>query len=1009
MPQKPIMPNPYMTTVDATEPITFSCEIDNRDTIVDYKVNISKLANNIHSDNISKKVVLPPFFAGMLSLEDACKNRVSFYKTSKDSKMYTMIVTQTNHLQITSVTSANRQRYESDNSINGGMDFDEIGISRDSIEKIIMIANPIPRSDKDEMIDPIIPGYYFKNFFNVKSIEIVGEIYSPKLALVPLSIYKNAFYGCNSLEEFEIPNNLGDNSVSPEAFNNMANLRKLTISHLALFYDPDETSYAVFPDIEEYVVRKIKKDGSSTEIPKYAFRNKNNLLKISFLEDAIDVGYGAFKGCLNLKEVNGSFNRIDTSAFEGCASLKSFFKQFSNITSVGTYAFKNSGLSKLIITDSMESLSLAAFNNCLNFASIEVTGINESLRVLSYLEANDSFLDVYADINITTTELWEKLLFGRQNKVRLLSLYDAENYTPVPVCGNKDTLSYLVDKNILQNNCEYCWSIELIDSYGETYLSPNYYFKTRKSANIEIIPPYQEITEEINVENSEKIDSLVVSQLISEKKPYFVNYFPNTSLYNNNSDVMIGTFVDESEIKQNVFEASAYNNNSFTLNYLPLQNLDGEYYINACLPYTITEEIVDENGKTKTEKITTEKWITIYLKTPENPQKAGVNTPVSYLVDRFSENVDDLTNEANYYVLYNTPFVGYGKYSVTYFVESDIKSYKHTFVAMVDTDSSDIVVPIKCSRWTLYQINNGQEILVDDSGRIYSPQLEYTFSRFLPNSIYRLQVEVENDEGVITNTAREFSTTDYSVDMEYVPEIRIDEKQNSIKISLIDASKFHTIIREDIERNEYKLIAENIPGEQKVYDFTAASNTAYKYIVYTTDSSESISVWKSDIICPHWCKVSVIGFNGSFTNKVPVEIVDEDIWCFGLNVSNIEYQQNFSKTINIGMGSQYPHITSGNTNYGKFNISALIGEVDNASGKYVKDTEIKIEAWEKFVANATAKLVVDTKGRVCVCDTISNSSSSKIEFSEQPTTINAELTEIASSTNVSLIMIKAGV
>lgn len=1012
MPQKPTMPSPYMTTVDATEPITFSCEIDSRDLIVDYKLNIQKLnTNNDKTVVLSDDIKIPPYFIGSKTLSDSCRSFVCFYKQSEEDNEVTMTVMPT-WKPSEGWTKKDNHIYDADYSSSSVENFTIYGqvIERASIKHIIFVSN-----EKEGFY--FIPAYYFKNFVNLSKIDFLGKVEY---------IYENVFEGCNQLKEVVFPSTLGKCSVINTALKGNQSIEKITIPHTNLVYTSSNTQKpTTLFDIKEIVVNNIlppSENITSSVLGRYMYMNKEyqfcpfkNLTKLErvvFNCEVTEILTESFCNCINLSDIGclDSLKIIGTKAFFNCQNLREVFFETMNVEEIDGYAFRKSGINRLLITERLEYISVDSFKECNNLDTVIVTGQNPLLEVVSPIMGNCTLSEtrVYSrDFTTNTITLLNTIRNDRVN-VMLYDIHDAPGYMSVPIRGG-ETLSVELSKNVLQNNHEYCWNIELIDEYGSAYISPNYYFRTQKRHDLSIIPNYQEVVNRYDVTSKESVDCLTVAYPISVDKPFLVSFDSDIVLPDNEGVIVPQLYVEEKTIKQKVYESSVYNNDTLVLSYLPLQDSEGKYYVNANLPHTITQETVNDSGKETTEQITLEKRVVIYLDMIDEVQGAGVESPIAYSIVGYSDTVDDLTNETSYFVDYDTPFVGGGIYTITYSREADINSYTHTFEAEYCNASEDVITPIKINRWTLYEIDGNGEFLVDDSGFVYGSQLKYTYSKFLPNHTYNLYLEVENDEGMISKTMKTFHTSAYSADLIDVPKIMVDRNQNAIVISLFDASNFYSIIRKDIERSEYKLIAENISGEQRIFDLTAASNGVYKYIVYVVNSNGMMAVWESDDVCPDWCKVSIIGFTGSFADNSPIEINDSDIWYFGLNISNIEYQQNISKTLSVGTSSKYPHIMSGHTSYGKFNVTALIGEVDNAESEYVSDNIIKIEKWENFVASAKAKLIVDTKGRVCVCDTTANTNSIDTNYIKQPTTINTEFTEIASSNKISLIMIKAGV
>ena len=88
--------------------------------------------------------------------------------------------------------------------------------------------------------------------------------------------------------------------------------------------------------------------------------------------DDITIGKNAFNGCVNLSITNLNYSGITSigaSAFEGCTSLMG--ANFpSNLTSIGSRAFYNSGIQWLTITKSINSIGSEAFKNCTSLLAV---------------------------------------------------------------------------------------------------------------------------------------------------------------------------------------------------------------------------------------------------------------------------------------------------------------------------------------------------------------------------------------------------------------------------------------------------------------------------------------------------------------------------------------------------------------------------------------------------------------------------------------------------------------
>ena len=1058
MPQKPTMPSPYMATVDATEPITFSCTIDNRDTIVDYEFNIEEIGSiKDTSTSTNEEFVLPPIFVGEATVNGKYKDSVRIYKESADSTEYTMVVEQKG-----SNTGSFKEKQK---RINGDKSkftlTNEQVILTENIVKIVQSKN-----------DTTVRNYKFSDFPNLKEVCFLGDI---------TEIGENIFSGSNSIKSFAFPDSLGKFSVSPSALSGNQSIEEITIPHMVMFFSHSSSTAINYvkpiPNVKKVVVKDINPFDSSYSatydcdfgkyLGKYViynthlkenvgiglqrpFKDNTKLEEVVFLCPVESISDESFSGCVNLKKIVGlgDVKVIDNNVFNGCVNLSNFFDEFMQVESVGENAFINSGLEKIIIRENLKTIGASAFSGCANLSNIVAitTPTNLVVDESAFENINRESIILYGKSDILSTELY-RMLYNSISTINIKDLYSSDGYTPVPLRGGA-ALMRTIDENFLENDKEYYWNAKITDSFGKTIITPNYYFRTRSNPSISIQKISTEISEikdatEVNGDNENfncdddgTISTIYTDHDILTDESFYVDFVPNVSMlsetasfnsyYAEGNKIMnfVGTsviFTGESiDIEFN--EECRYHNNdgigTVELYRLPIREVSEPYYpVEAILP--VTEIITTENGE---EEFLYNKPFTIWLKRgtnkvlqpgvestePEDLTIVRISTPNEK--EYFSGTIN-LESDAEYQISYNTGFASDGVYEVTYFYESDVQSYTYTFTGEYGkNDEFSDIVPLKSYHWTLYEVVGDKQYLIDDTGVVYGSYPNYTYSMFVPNHDYCLCIEVENDEGVTATSEYKFSVANFETEMPYVPEISLNKRENAVCIKLEDASVFYSIIRFDIARNAYKLIAENIHGgsalPRYICDYTAASNTEYRYIVYALDADNNFSTWSSEIIVPNWCKTSIIGFQGSYIDNSPIVAEKENIWGFGLNVEDITYRQNMSKTLSQGVGSRYAHIASGKTNYKTFDISCLIGDVDNVD--YTSDTAILTERWAEFLASPMAKLVVDMKGNVLICDATDASIKSEHNYFEMPTTISASFVEIAPSDKVSIYRIKDG-
>ena len=94
-------------------------------------------------------------------------------------------------------------------------------------------------------------------------------------------------------------------------------------------------------------------------------------------------------------------------------------------------------------------------------------------------------------------------------------------------------------------------------------------------------------------------------------------------------------------------------------------------------------------------------------------------------------------------------------------------------------------VPIVYHIFNIYILNkDGSKSLVNTSGKIYSANLSYQYNNFRTGNTYYIEMIVENDMGIISQTNLYSFDVSYQI-IEYLqqPQALFDSKQNAIKIS----------------------------------------------------------------------------------------------------------------------------------------------------------------------------------------------------------------------------------
>jgi len=191
-----------------------------------------------------------------------------------------------------------------------------------------------------------IPGYLFRQSFGSYNRKTLKRIV---LEEGIVKICKQAFYGCDGIENIIIPESVQE--IGAYAFDGCTSLKSIIIpKHITVLSDGvfRETGFESF-DVEDRFTA---------------------------------IGKAIFSGCRELKSVklSNAMTEIPESMFVNCKSLESIEFPLS-VTSIGDFAFELSGLKKCIIPDSIKSIGEGAFLMCKSLESITVakdTAIGES-------------------------------------------------------------------------------------------------------------------------------------------------------------------------------------------------------------------------------------------------------------------------------------------------------------------------------------------------------------------------------------------------------------------------------------------------------------------------------------------------------------------------------------------------------------------------------------------------------------------------------------------------------
>ena len=241
---------------------------------------------------------------------------------------------------------------------------------------------------------------------NVKVIDNDAFAQDTRLKAVVLShsvtrIMHGAFQGCTQLTAVNIPASV--NFLGSYVFADCVNLASMKVNPANTVFTSQSSAgveiNGIIKRAEHSLVAGCQNTviaADVTSIGTYAFKGQSNLTTIDIPDSVTTVEQNAFAQCSGLKTVNGMTNvaTISSSAFVDCTNLSTIvfgnkltsigcaaFKNCTqltkivvpdNVTTIKGYAFANTSLKRVTITDGVQTIEQGAFANCKNLKQIKI-------------------------------------------------------------------------------------------------------------------------------------------------------------------------------------------------------------------------------------------------------------------------------------------------------------------------------------------------------------------------------------------------------------------------------------------------------------------------------------------------------------------------------------------------------------------------------------------------------------------------------------------------------------
>src|SRR5574344_609399 len=174
------------------------------------------------------------------------------------------------------------------------------------------------------------------------------------------SIGNQAFYNCTGLTTFDISGATNITSIETYSFYGCSGLTSVTIP-----VSVTSIGYEAFYNCTGLTSIDLSAATGLQTIGEQSFYNCSNAIFITAKgSPATAIKYDALTS-------------IGNEAFYGCSGLNDFdMSGATNLTSIGRYAFYNSGLTSVIIPTSVTSIGTYAFNGCSKLTAIDLSNAN---------------------------------------------------------------------------------------------------------------------------------------------------------------------------------------------------------------------------------------------------------------------------------------------------------------------------------------------------------------------------------------------------------------------------------------------------------------------------------------------------------------------------------------------------------------------------------------------------------------------------------------------------------
>lgn len=283
---------------------------------------------------------------------------------------------------------------------------------------------------------------------------------------------------------------------------------------------------------------------------------------------------------------------------------------------------------------------------------------------------------------------------------------------------------------------------------------------------------------------------------------------------------------------------------------------------------------------------------------------------------------------------------------------------------------------LKYYKFSLYEVDGETETLVNESEKIYSYRLNYTFPVDYAGKTYRVVCEACTQDNVVVNQ-------ELNVDFPVATEVYIDSItslyfnsiNNTVHISWNKNENYADcktrIYREDISTGEIVFLMDTVKSYYD--DYTVGNMNEYRYILvpYLNDVvGQNVISDNIEVKYVGWTITAITYNNSTFNNRLSYSV--GDTWKIIGEIENVTVTQNTDKTLHVG-SAKYPILSESETNYMSATLTALVGYMDCDKSEWVCDIDT-VTAWRRFITQHCQFILRSQKGDVWAINITDNPS-----------------------------------